>query len=182
MSLRDDAAGARLFVALWPPPAARRCLAGYRDRWHWPPAARVVADRHLHATLHFIGTFAVERVAALGEQLGRVPVRNLTLHAQGAAIWRGGVAVLTLQGDCALDALHEELGAALEAVGVALDARPFAPHVTLARKAAHAQAPVDLPDLDWCATGFVLAESLRGPPARYEVLTVWGAPGLPLPP
>jgi RNA 2',3'-cyclic 3'-phosphodiesterase len=165
---------ARLFVALWPDAAVRARLAALRDDWRWPPGARPVADANLHVTLHFIGSFPRERVAVLGERLAAVRRRAVTLQAESSAVWRGGIAVLMLQGDAALATLHEDIGSALSDLGIALDARPYAAHVTLARKAAHAEPPPELPDLGWRATGFVLAESLRGPPSNYEVLARCG--------
>ena len=72
MSPRPDSRAARLFVALWPDAVVRSRLAAFRDDWHWPPGARPVADADLHATLHFIGSFARERIAALGERLAAV--------------------------------------------------------------------------------------------------------------
>ena len=166
--------GARLFVALWPDAAVRARLAAFRDDWRWPPDARRVADANLHATLHFIGSFPRERVVALTERLAAVRRRAVTLRAESTAVWRGGIAVLMLDGDAALAALHKETGTALSNLGIALDARPYAAHVTLARKAARAEPPPELPNLGWRAIGFVLAESLRGPPSKYEVLARWG--------
>ena len=174
---------ARLFVALWPDPAVRARLAAFRDAWRWPPGARPVADADLHATLHFVGSVAPERIATLGERLAAVPAREVALRPEGTAVWRGGTAALTLRGDAALAALHDDVGAALHGFGVALDVRPYTPHVTLARKAADAAAPgplpdrPDLPDLDWRAGAFALVESRPGPPASYRVLAAWSAAG-----
>ncbi|MEO6407612.1 MAG: RNA 2',3'-cyclic phosphodiesterase [Burkholderiaceae bacterium] len=143
---------ARLFIAVWPDAALRARLAGFRDHWRWPPGARLVADANLHVTLHFIGSFARDRIAALGERLAQVEIQPFGLQAESASIWRGGIAVLTLHGDVtgALDALHVMIGCALREFGIPLDPRPFAPHVTLARTASHAQPPNALPKLD-CA-------------------------------
>jgi 2'-5' RNA ligase len=171
-SPRPEPATARLFVALWPDAAARASLAAWRDRWHWPAGARPVADANLHATLHFIGAFARDRLDALQRTLAAVEPRALTLRPAGTAIWRGGIAVLTLHGDAALFALHADIGAALGGLGVVLDPRPFAPHVTVARRAAHATPPDTLPDLEWQARSFALVESRRGPPS-YAVLAAW---------
>ena len=176
----DDCASgatARLFTALWPDPSLRAQLAALRDAWHWPASARPVADDNLHVTLHFIGSFAREGIEALALRLGKVDLPALDLQAEGAAIWRGGIAVLTLRGDAAIDALHADIGSAVREFGIALDPRPFAPHVTLARKAAGAQPPAELADLEWRASGFVLAESRPGPPADYRVLATWDGSG-----
>jgi 2'-5' RNA ligase len=86
----------------------------------------------------------------------------------------GGIAVLRIDGDAALAGLHERLGAVLTTPGSPSIARPFAPHVTLARKAAKAEPPRERPAFEWRANGFALVESLPGGSARYEVLSGFG--------
>jgi 2'-5' RNA ligase len=173
MSPRPDSPLARLFIAVWPTAAVRARLAAYRDAWRWPPASRLVVDANLHATLHFIGSFERARLAALGARLAAVPSRPAVLRATAPAIWRGGIAVLTLQGDAALAALHAEVGIALVELGIVLEARPFAPHVTLARKAPRSEPPAELPELGWRASGFALAETRSGPPSDYAIVMRW---------
>jgi RNA 2',3'-cyclic 3'-phosphodiesterase len=135
-----------------------------------PPGARAVSDANLHATLHFIGAVDRERIPALWAALSEVRTRPVCLAAAGLAIWKGGTVVLQLQGDAALAGLHADTGAALLACGIALDARPFSPHVTLARGAAGIELPPAPNPLDWCATGFALVESPGGSTPEYRVL------------
>jgi 2'-5' RNA ligase len=160
----------RLFLALWPEPALRPRLAAYRDDWRWPAGAKPVAEATLHLTLHFIGAFARARLAELTAALAAVPVDRMVLRPADAEVWKGGIAVLRIDGDAALADLHGRLGAVLTSTGIALDTRPFAPHVTLARKAARAEPPPGGAAFEWRANSFVLAESIPGGPARYEVL------------
>jgi RNA 2',3'-cyclic 3'-phosphodiesterase len=169
-SVRPSSASARLFLALWPDAAARSNLSAQRDALRMPPGARAVTDANLHATLHFIGTFERERIPALWAALSEVRTRRVCLAAAGLAIWKGGMVVLQLQGDAALAALHADMGAALLACGIALDARPFSPHVTLARGAAGVELPPAPNPLDWRPTGFALVESTGGSPSAYRVL------------
>ena len=168
MSDRDPA---RLFLALWPEAPLRTRLAACRDDWRWPAGAKPVADATLHLTLHFIGALARARIPALAASLAAVPVEKIALRPAGCELWRGGIAVLRFDCEAALPDLHERLGAVLTVAGIALDPRPFAPHVTLARKAAKAEPPAERPAFEWHADGFVLVESLPGGSARYEVLT-----------
>jgi 2'-5' RNA ligase len=179
MSPRPDAESARLFIGLWPDAVVRARLAAYRDEWRWPADARTVADVDLHLTLHFIGDFERDRIAALGARLATVPVTPVQLRPDGTSVWRGGIAVLTMRGDAALGALHADIGAALRDCGVPLEDRPYAPHVTLARKAPRAIAPGQLPPMAWRATGFALVASRHGMQAHHEVLATWGAPHPP---
>jgi 2'-5' RNA ligase len=162
----------RLFTALWPDASVRTQLVALRDAWRWPPGARPVADENLHATLHFIGSFRRDRLEALRQALGTVAIEPLRFELAGADVWRGGIAVALLAAEPRVLALQARLGAALAALGVAIDPRPYQPHVTLARKAARAQPPAVLPALDWRAIGFALVESRGGvrPPTRWSRL------------
>ena len=174
MSDRDPV---RLFLALWPEETLRARLAAYRDAWRWPAGARLVADEALHLTLHFIGAFARSRLPELATALAGVACTETILRPAVAEVWTGGIAVLRVEADAALTALHVRLGDVLATRGIALDARPFAPHVTLARKAAAAEPPAERLALRWNANGFVLVESLPGGAARYQVLSRFGAAG-----
>jgi len=167
----SDRDPARLFLALWPEAPLRARLAAYRDAWRWPAGAKPVADATLHLTLHFIGGLARARIPTLAAAFAAVPVARTVLRPGGAELWRGGIAILRIDDDAALAGLHEHLGAVLTNAGIALDARPFAPHVTLARKAAKAEPPAERPAFEWRANGFALVESLPGGSARYEVLS-----------
>jgi len=135
-----------------------------------PAGARALSDANLHATLHFIGALDRERIPALWAALDEVRAPPVRLIATSLAIWKGGTVVLQLQGDGALAGLHADTGAALRSCGVALDARPYSPHVTLARSAAGVELPSAPLPLDWLATGFALAESAGGSPPAYRVL------------
>lgn len=171
MSDRDPV---RLFLALWPGATLRARLADYRDAWRWPAGAKPVAAESLHVTLHFIGAFARARLPALVASLAAVPVARTVLRPAGAEVWRGGIAVLRIEDDAALADLHGRVGDELTHAGIALDPRPFAPHVTLARKAARAEPPAAPPALRWRARDFALVESVPGGVARYEVLRRFG--------
>ena len=131
---------------------------------------RAVSDANLHATLHFIGAIERERIGTLWMALCEVEARTVRLSATTLAIWNGGTVVVQLQGDGPLAALHADTGAALRNCGIALDARPFAPHVTLARGAPDVELPSAPEPLDWRATGFALVESTGGSPPVYQVL------------
>ena len=172
MSDRDPV---RLFLGLWPEESLRVCLAAYRDAWRWPAGSKPVADATLHLTLHFIGAFVRTRIPALAASLAAVPVGEIVSRPGGGEVWKGGIAVLRIDGNAELAELHQRLGAVLIEAGIALDSRPFAPHVTLARKAAKAEPPAEAPAFEWRPGRFVLVESLPGRSARYEVLGRFGA-------
>ena len=71
---------ARLFLALWPPPAVREAIAGWRGAWWWPPAARLVQDERLHLTLHFIGAVPASRLPAPASPRAAAPAKRAGLE------------------------------------------------------------------------------------------------------
>jgi 2'-5' RNA ligase len=164
----------RLFVALWPDQALRTRMSSERDAWLWPSGAEPVADAKLHLTLHFVGTFPRARIAALEGALAALRIAPTTLRASGREVWRGGIAVLLFSADAALSTLHAAIGEVLAGFAVALDLRPFSPHVTLARRARGAAPPAARVDFEWDPSGFALVESLRG---GYRVLSTFGDAG-----
>jgi len=167
-------AGVRLFTAFWPGPLTRAALAGLRDAWRWPPDAKPVPDEKLHATLHFIGRFPRDRLQALGRALDSVQFVPLRLDLAVVEVWRGGIAVATLAASPPILDLHASIGAALAGLGIALEDRPYRPHVTMARQARGARPPAALPALDWRPDGFALVASRGG---AYHVLDTWRAAG-----
>lgn len=170
----DDpgARSARLFLALWPDEPVRQALLACRDAWHWGRDAGRVPPRHLHLTLHFLGEVPRRRVAELMQGLA-VPVTPFELVLGPLAVWPNGVVVWEpVARPAELTRLHDELGQALVRLDVPLEERGYRPHVTLARRARGAIAPVSAAPLAWPVDGYALVESCPGVPRRYEVLRI----------
>jgi 2'-5' RNA ligase len=92
-----------------------------------------------------------------------------------AAVGPRGSAVLQRRAaPPALTHLQRALGGALQVHGVPLEARPWQPHVTLARRAEGALAPDDGRALRWRVRGYVLVESQLGSNGGYRVLRRYG--------
>ncbi len=160
----------RLFLARWPGEATRRRLAAWRDCWRWPPGTAVVPDARLHVTLHFLGAVPQSDVACLIDALA-VPFEPFALRLGAPAQWPGGIAALVPDAvPPGLLRLHADLGAALRGLGLPVEARAYRPHVTLARRAAGAQAPDASPALHWPVRAWVLVQSTLGPSGGYRVL------------
>ncbi len=172
MTVRDPVAGAsaRLFIALWPDPAVRDALAAWSKQWQWNAgASRVRADR-LHLTLHFLGDVPRTVLPALRLAL-RVPFKPFSLSLGRAAVWRGGVAVLAPdQVPLRLRRLHDALGEALRRQALPTEARPYRPHLTLARRASPAVPPPLGPGLRWPVRSYALVESCSRHAGAYEVI------------
>jgi 2'-5' RNA ligase len=142
----------RLFVALDPPAPVRDALAALRAD---VPGARWTPPEKMHLTLAFLGEVPDERVPAIeaalaGVTAGPVEVVLAGLDAfpnrRAARVLVAGVVVAP-----ALAGLHAQVSRAVAAVGVETEARPFRPHLTLAR----------LKEADRHAVGAFLAQPLR---------------------
>jgi 2'-5' RNA ligase len=104
------------------------------------PGVRWSDPANLHLTLAFLGELDDERLAAVGAaaEAAALAVKPFTLEVAGLGsfgpaqaprvIWAGLGGNLQRLGQ-----LYEALDAALEAHGFSREARPFAPHLTLAR-------------------------------------------------
>jgi 2'-5' RNA ligase len=159
-------ASLRLFVALWPTPATRAAAVAAQAALCWPPGARQIAAPDLHLTLAFIGALPQEQLGHVSHAAA-VPSARIQLTLDRFELWKGGTLVLRPgRVPAALVDLQARLAASLQACGVPFDARPFAPHLTLGRKAQgiaeKAVAPVP-----WRSTGHVLALSAAG---HYRVV------------
>lgn len=168
----------RLFFALWPDAATRihliRILHGLV-----PPEARAVRGENLHITLVFLGhqdlsaQLCAEQAAA---RLRATPF-SITLDCLGhwprpRILWLGA-----LHYPAALPGLAADLRQALASCRMALDSRPYQPHLTFARNARKIEPLPVLPaSIDWHVRDFVLAESISQPDTagtRYRVLARW---------
>jgi 2'-5' RNA ligase len=166
---------ARLFIALWPDPGVREQLRAWRDGCAWPKSASPVRTAQLHVTLHFLGNIPRLRLPELVQGLG-VRFTPFELSLGHSELWHGGIAVLAP--DMVpepLLALHAALGEALERLGLPLEARPYRPHVTLARRAGRELAPIQGPPISWQVDGYALMESKVGDGAEYGIVQSYAA-------
>jgi 2'-5' RNA ligase len=145
----------------------------------WTPAANV------HATLHFLGEVNPTRVSRLRELLGP-PLEerpfDVTLGRAGVFPPTGSPRVIWLDivaGADEVSRVQAELGRRLAKDGFAVDARPFTPHLTVARVRDRDRAQarnirellqrVEDTRITWHADRVTLFRSdLGGPVPRYE--------------
>lgn len=172
----------RLFFALWPGEDERAALVRLQ-RGLLRHGGRATDPADLHLTLVFLGAVPPERRAcceAAGDGILDVPF-DLNLAQVGywprpRILWCG-----TLAPPPPLLALVRDLTDALRACGIPGERRPYAAHITLARKTAGFQAPAPAAEaawrLTWPITGFVLAASSDGPPPRYRIVRRWAFQG-----
>src|SRR3990172_3600247 len=169
----------RLFFALWPDARTRKALSTALDRLALPPSARRVIAANLHLTLVFLGSVPVERYRCLEQAAAQVQGRRFTLRLeqighwpQPRILWLGPARIPP-----ALTALVTALYSALAVCDVFTEARPYRPHITVARNVRQAEA-VTIPPLTWRVAGFSLLESRPAPGGvRYHPLASWALAG-----
>ncbi|HKU00427.1 MAG TPA: RNA 2',3'-cyclic phosphodiesterase [Paraburkholderia sp.] len=165
----------RCFVALAPDEPSRDALAALDV----PPNARRVPYAQLHLTVAFIGAMSFGQGEALAQGLAAHPAPIPPAPVTKIECWPGRaqprlmVAVLAMSD--AFTALDWRVRSLMGEVGLALDARAFRPHITLARFTRDARgAPPEggahaLPPLRF-ASLVLYSSTLARQGARYEAL------------
>ncbi|GII94807.1 RNA 2',3'-cyclic phosphodiesterase [Sinosporangium siamense] len=181
----------RLFTALLPPPAVlgevERALEPHRDAW---PGLRWVDPATWHLTLTFMGEVPADVQHDLEVRLARAASRRppMTLSFAGAGAFpsRKRARVLWI-GVCGpkpvLSRLADSSQAAARRAGAAHgEARPFHPHLTVARTRTRTggddvrelvEALAEFEGTEWRAEEIHLMRSHLGPRVRYESLRSW---------
>ena len=150
----------RLFFALWPDEALRLRLQEAAITIPVAAGGRRVSSSNLHLTLHFIGNVYFEQMDCLQAAARCVSASgfDLTLDVQGCfkkpqVAWLGCGNPPAALGD-----LHRQLGERLQTCNFRPEARPYHPHVTVARKSSLMAADACFAPVNWPVTGFALIE------------------------
>lgn len=162
----------RLFFALWPDPAVRRAMAELARQ----VCSRPVPAANLHLTLAFLGQRSVAECDCMTAAAARVTGEPFELvldflggWARPRIQWLGASHVPD-----ALQALVAALNGALAPCGFEPDRRPYAAHVTLARKVKEPRRQSLETPIRWRVDEFVLAESVSTDDGvRYDLLQRW---------
>ena len=168
----------RLFLALWPDPRARDALAEVARSLAKLACGKPVPAAKIHLTLAFLGEVAPERVDAVRDVARSVRGApfDLVLDAMGSFRKARVAWVGSSRPPEQLVRLQSDLEAGLRARDFALEERPFAAHVTLARKVALEVPPAAMAPIGWRAGEYVLASSETGS-GRYSILEGWSLEG-----
>jgi 2'-5' RNA ligase len=165
----------RLFFALWPDDATRKAL-NHTGKWlhkHWD-GRRMRADT-LHLTLAFLGRTSVAQLDALTASVDTIQARAFELTLDQPNHWRHNrIGWLgPSQPPPQLGELVSALNAAIQQSGIAFEARPHVPHVTLLRNTAGGELAGCAP-VRWPVRDFVLVSSrTEAESAYYEVIRRW---------
>lgn len=169
---------ARLFFALWPGEAARGALAALARETARDCGGRAVAGNRLHLTLAFLGEVPAGRVGAVRGAAAAVSAAAFDLVLDRAGSFaRAGVAWAGVEPPPpALATLQADLAGRLAAAGFLLERRPFAAHLTLARRVARPVEGRAIAPVGWRVWDFALVETKPGD-GRYETIERWPLAG-----
>lgn len=165
----------RYFFALWPDGGVTERLNRVIQETVLQGRPQQPAD--LHMTLVFLGQVSEGQLHCIHETADAIQGGPFDLQLQGTGYWPrprilwAGVK----QPPAPLSQLVFDLQHGLRACGFEAERRRYQPHVTLYRKAVHAEPRVIEPAIDWSVREFVLAASGGGAPGepRYRVVRRW---------
>lgn len=165
----------RMFLALWPDAAVRKSFVEIRSAMHFR-RGRMVHPLDLHITLVFLGMVDAVQLPCVEAVAGRQDGDAFDLSIDHTGYWPRarvawcGPAEVPLPLQSLVDGLQRDL----RACGFEPEARPYRPHVTLARDARGGATGPLVPPVVWPCNRFVLVTSTgaREPP-RYEVVRQW---------
>ena len=166
----------RVFFALWPDARVRAGLAQAARRMHRVSHGRRTRDDSIHLTLAFIGAVDVKNLARLLAPPADVFTSAFLLSLDDWGCWvRNGIGwAAPSHIPEPLRDLTANLEGWLRGAGFELEHRPFAPHVTLVRKAQCVPLPDAMTPVEWRVEEFALIHSRLTPGgARYETLRAW---------
>lgn len=165
----------RLFFALWPNGVIRNALK-HTGKWlyhYWD--GRCMLPETLHLTLAFLGRTPVDQLDALTARVDVIEAHAFELTLDQTGYWQQNrIGWLgPSQPPPQLGELVSALNAAIQQSGIAYDARPHVPHVTLLRDTAGGEVH-DCDPVRWPVSDFVLVSSrTEAEGARYEVIQRW---------
>lgn len=166
----------RAFFALVPDDEVRRQFSSLARDVARRSRGRAVSGDHVHLTIAFIGDVADTAIPALRAIGDALPRAGAMLEFDTLGAWRAsGVAWIAPQEIPApLLLMHRTLSEALAGAGFSVDARPFRPHVTLARRCVQPQPRTGCPPIRWRVDRLCLMGSqLRPEGPIYTELAVW---------
>jgi 2'-5' RNA ligase len=176
----------RLFFALRPQAPERAAINAAALPMVQALAGRSVEQSDLHLTICFLGEVTDAVLPHLLERTETSTCGVISLALTRVDCWLPARVLCLLPEDECVPPALATLAATLRdtgiACGLAVDPKPFRPHVTAGRKLSpprvrSAQWPQPLPEpLPFTANGFALMQSARAPTGpRYTVLRDWPA-------
>lgn len=179
-SIKETPKTQRLFFALWPEATFQKDILKAVKKPLKRGGGRFVAVENLHITLAFLGSVDATVRQCVEQVADSIAAKPFTLGLSRLGYWsRPRVIWIAPEGvPEELTYLCHTLRQALAPCAHEPDPRPYAPHMTLMRKAQHEPATPIIPPLAWDIHRFALVESQTLPTgACYRVLRDWPLQG-----
>ena len=127
----------KLFFALWPDDRQRDRLRDVINSVAKTVEGKAIDRRNWHVTLTFVGVFPENRVPILFEKASKIEMQPFRLSFDKLEYWpRPKIAVLRAQSvPPELQAVVDQLDAAIAEVGIKPEDRNYRPHITVVRNA-----------------------------------------------
>ena len=167
-----------MFFALWPDAAVQGQFLKHGRELHRLAGGRLTRQESIHLTLVFLGDIGVDRLKDVRAAGAGAAFEAFTLSIETAGCWsHNRVAWLAPRATpVQLLALVAALEGALAQAGFRFDARPYAPHITVVRKARCGRLDMAIAPIEWQVEDFVLVRSrLDSEGSRYTVVDRWPA-------
>lgn len=165
----------RLFFALWPDDKTRQALTRLSQSIE-AKDFKQVQPHNFHVTLVFLGQVDKDVALLLEQSVAGIAAPPFELIFDSLSYWSGPkILCLTCQQAAPDDAmiLTAALTEATANCGLETDARPYTPHITLARHARHLPE-VKIEPIIWHAEAFCLVESCSEPDdVCYKPIQQW---------
>ena len=166
----------RLFFALWPEPELGRRLHALTEKTLRHDDARRVAVENIHLTLAFLGSVDASFRQCVEQAAAAIRAKTFTLTLQQIGCWSktrilwAGPAHVPPP----LLSLVTALNAGLADCSYVPEKRPYAAHLTLARKVRRCPPQAPIEPLAWEVSRFCLVRShMDAHGAHYEILREW---------
>jgi 2'-5' RNA ligase len=140
---------------------------------------RWTAPESWHITLEFLGNTSPEQYECVAARLGELHLLSVPIALERLGFFaRAGILIVTVRPAPQLLLLQQRVSAAAGLCSFTPEARPYQPHITLARSKGKGREPNDLKSnihrqpafTSFLANEFLLYESFLGPTgSRYEV-------------
>ncbi len=167
---------ARVFFALWPDEAVRGQFMQWAKLLHETCGGGITRPGNLHITLVFLGYIAVSRLDELKLLAAKLSGSAFSLSFTAPGYWRHNHIAWAAPDETpqALSELVKTLERSLQIAGFNFDERPYAPHLTLLRKARWDPPSPPFNNINWVINEFVLVSSKQTEnELEYEVIARW---------
>ena len=167
---------AKVFFALWPDEAVNEQFMQWAKLLHETCGGSITKPGNLHITLVFLGNVARSRLDELKLLAAKLSCCAFNFSFTTPGCWRHNRIAWAAPDETpqALSDLVKALECSLRTAGFSFDERPYAPHLTLLRKARWDPPSRPFKNINWEISEFVLVRSNRTESgSEYEVIGRW---------